>query len=448
MGPGRASQPIPKSASKRAPEARRRPVAVAVAAGIAVMAAVVGLAWASRSGGAESERDWARVERGDLVSTVPVSGELEAVTSTLLGPPTIPNTWEYKIAFLAPEGQSIPAGAPVLGFDTTELERLRLEKTAERDSAEQEIAKRRTELALARGESEVALAEAEARHRKAALEAQVPPELTAQVELAEAKADLALSDKEVAYRRERLRQEARGGAAELGALVDKRDRAAARLREVEESIAKMTVRAPRAGTVIYVADRSGQKKRIGDPCWQMQKVIELPDLGRMSARGEVSEADVGRLALGQTVRITLDALPDLPISGRLETIDRAVREERGKERSEGKVIELDISLPGAFPGGSAGAAEGAPANVIAGRLRPGMRFRGAVEISRLSGLLLVPAEAVFPSPRGPRVLRRTAFGYEEVHPRLGRRTAEAFEVLSGLSPGDAVALRDLAKEEG
>lgn len=415
---------------------------------LAVLAVLGSLAWASRLGKAPvSPRDWAVVERGDLVTTVPVSGELEAVTSVMLGPPQVPDTWEYKIADLAPEGQSVPAGTPVVRFDTAELERKLIEKTAERDSADQEIAKKRTELALARGDAEVALAEAEARERKAALKAQVPADLSSRIELEEAKADLALAEKEVAYRRERLRQEARRGAAELGALTDKRNRAAARLGEVQESIERMTVRAPRAGTVIYVADRSGQKKRIGDSCWQMQKVIELPDLGRMRARGEVSEADVGRLAEGQNVRIALDALPDLPVVGRLDAVDRAVREERGKERSEGKVIALDVSLPGALPGGSGAATEGSPgAAALAGRLRPGMRFRGTIEISRTTGLLLVPAESVFPSARGPRVLKRTAWGFEEVFPKLGRRTPEAFEVLAGLRPGDAVARRDLAEE--
>lgn len=436
-----------KFAAPKPPRSTKKK-AFRVAAILGGLAILAGLAWASRLGKAPaSPRDWAVVEKGDLVTTVPVSGELEAVSSVLLGPPQIPETWEYKIADLAPEGQSVPAGAPVVRFDTAELERKAIEKAAERDSAEQEIAKKRTELALARGEAEVALAEAEARQRKAALKAQVPPELSSQIELAEAKADLALADKEVAYRRERLRQEARRGAAEMGALSDKRDRAAARVREVEESIERMTVRAPRAGTVIYVADRNGQKKRVGDSCWQMQKVVELPDLGRMRARGEVSEADVGRLAPGQNVRIALDALPDLPVVGRLEAVDRAVREERGKERSEGKVIALDVALPGALSGGSGAATEGSPgAAALAGRLRPGMRFRGAVEISRVPGLLLVPAEAVFPSARGPRVLKRTTWGFEEVFPKLGRRTPEAFEVLAGLEPGDSVARRDLAEE--
>jgi hypothetical protein len=427
---------------------RRRKKGLRIALALTALAVLGGLAWAARLGKAPaSPRDWAVLEPGDLVTTVPVSGELQAVTSVMLGPPQIPETWEYKIADLAPEGRSVPAGTPVVRFDTAELERQLLEKSAERDSAEQEIAKKRTELALARGEAEVALAEAEARQRKAALEAQVPPELSSRSELEGAKADLALADKEVAYRRERLHQEARSGAAELGALSDKRDRAAARLREVQQSIEKMTVRAPRAGTVIYVADRNGQKKRIGDSCWQMQKVVELPDLGRMSARGEVSEADVGRLAVGQKVRIALDALPDLPVVGRLDSVDRAVREERGKERSEGKVIALDVSLPGALPGTSGAATEGSPgAAVLAGRLRPGMRFRGTIEIARVPGLLLVPAESVFPSARGPRVLRRTMWGFEEVFPKLGRRTPEAFEVLAGLRPGDAVARRDLAED--
>ncbi|HXU44825.1 MAG TPA: HlyD family efflux transporter periplasmic adaptor subunit [Thermoanaerobaculia bacterium] len=411
----------------RNPRARR---AVRLALPLALALGLLGGWAASARRPRGTARDWAEVRRGDLVETVAVTGELEAVASLLIGPPSLPDTWEYKIADMVPEGTAVAAGTPVLRFDTETLERQLAEKRAERDAAQQEIEKKRTELALAHGEDAVSLAEAEARRRKADLKARVPPELAAGIDRAEALADLALAGKEVAYRGARLGLAARQGAAELGSLLDRRDRAAARVREVEASIERSTLRAPRAGTVIYVADSQGQKKRIGDSCWQMQKVLELPDLSKLRARGEVEEADIGRIAAGQPVRLALDALPDVNVAGRVEAVDRAVREERGRARSAGKVIEVEIALD------------------VSGerRVRPGMRFRGTIEVARAKGVLLVPAEAVLPSPDGPRLLRRSFWGFTEVRPKLGRRTRESFEVVAGLSAGDFVARRDLGEE--
>ena len=66
---------------------------------------------------------WVRVERDDLVLGVEVTGTLKAVDTSSIGPPQIPWIWEYKISMLAPEGDDVENGQPVLGFDTSELQR-------------------------------------------------------------------------------------------------------------------------------------------------------------------------------------------------------------------------------------------------------------------------------------------------------------------------------------
>jgi hypothetical protein len=61
--------------------------------------------------------DWAIVRKDDLVLGVEVTGSLRAVNADLLGPPAVPDLWDYKVSFMAPEGASITKGQPVLGFD-------------------------------------------------------------------------------------------------------------------------------------------------------------------------------------------------------------------------------------------------------------------------------------------------------------------------------------------
>ena len=50
---------------------------------------------------------WTPVERGDLVQTVEVEGSLQAMQSESIGPPQVPDVWEYKISFMAPEGSVV-----------------------------------------------------------------------------------------------------------------------------------------------------------------------------------------------------------------------------------------------------------------------------------------------------------------------------------------------------
>ncbi|HEX2642550.1 MAG TPA: efflux RND transporter periplasmic adaptor subunit [Thermoanaerobaculia bacterium] len=404
------------------PPRRRRVLALAAVAAVLL----IGLwALAGRASALAGE-EWGEARRDDLVLGIEVTGTLAAVESASIGPPAVPDFWDFKIAFLAPEGAEVRTGQPVAGFDTSVLQQTLLDKTAERDSAEKELEKRETNLKMSRGRTELSLAEAESRVRKAELKVDVPAELVSSQELAQARADLALARQEVAYYKQRLGSEARQAEAEIDGLRRKRDRAAARLAEVQDAIQKMTVTAPRDGTVVYVSSHREEKKKVGDSVWRGDKIIEIPDLRRMKAEGQVDEADAGRLAVGQTVSLRLDAHPDVVFTGRVRVIHASVQKK--SFWSPLKVVEVDIALDRTDPQ----------------RMRPGMRFLGTVELERVPRALVIPAEAVVNSREGPVVYRRSGWGVEEVRPRLGRRNDRFVEVIDGLAAGDRLALRGAA----
>jgi HlyD family secretion protein len=406
--------------TRPAPARRRRRVL-----GLAIIAAVVLItlwALAGRASAVAGE-EWGEARRDDLVLGIEVTGTLAAVESVSIGPPQVPDFWDFKIAFLAPEGSEVRTGQPVAGFDTSVLQQTLLDKMAERDSAQKELEKRETNLQMSRGRTELSLAEAQSRARKADLKVDVPAELVASQELAQSRADLALARQEVAYYKERLTSEARQAQAEIDGLRRKRDRAAARVAEVQDAIQKMTVTAPRDGTVVYVSGYREEKKKMGDSVWRGEKILEIPDLRRMKAAGQVDEADAGRLAVGQPVSLRLDAHPDVAFTGRVRAIHASVQKKSFS--SPLKVVEVDIALDRTDPQ----------------RMRPGMRFLGTVELERVPRALVIPAEAVVNGPEGPVVYRRSGWSVEEVRPRLGRRNDRFVEVIDGLKPGDRLALR-------
>jgi len=408
---------------------RQRRLTRFAASGTALLAAAVVLWLVAGRAAASAGGEWVEVRRDHLVVGAPVSGTLSSVQALRLGPPQVPDVWEYKIAFLAPEGQQVRPGEPVLGFDTSELERRLLDKMAEGDSAQKELEKRQTNLEIELRDEKLQLAEAEARQRRAALKVQVPAELVASKELAKSREDLALANREIVYLRERLRLQTLQGSAEIAAQAKRRDRAAARVREMEDAIRRLTVTAPRPGTVVYVANDQGEKKKVGDSCWRGQSVLEIPDLRSMRAEGEIDEADAGRVAAGQRVTLRLDAHPDDVFQGRVRAIGGSVRSR--SEVNPLKVVKLEIDLERTDPQ----------------LMRPGMRFTGTVEIERAASVLVAPAETVFNRPEGPVVYRREGWGYEEVRPMLGRRNERLVEIVRGLAPGDLISRRDLGEED-
>jgi multidrug resistance efflux pump len=399
---------------------RRR---TATAAGFLLLIVAVG--WLARRATAVNGRPWAVVERGDLALSVEVWGVLRAEESAFLGPPQVERQWEFKVSWVAPEGSEVEAGAPVLRFDATELERQLEQRRNEGRQAATELDKRQVDLARSRQDLSLQLAEAEARQRRLRLQTAVPPELVAAAESDQLSLDLRLAEREVAYLKAKLAFEERRGRAELAALAEARGRAEGRVVELEAAIARMTVSAPRRGTVVYAAGRGDEeeKVKVGDSVWMGRVVLEIPDLGRMVAAGEVDEADAGRLVAGQQVRLALDAHPGIEYRGRVAEVGTSVR-----PRAPGspvKVAAVEVVLDASDPQ----------------RMRPGMRFSGRIETEVHRGVLLLPADAVVRTAEGPRVVRRRGFSVEEVAPKLGRWGPQAVEVVSGLEPGDRVLRR-------
>ncbi|HEY0788718.1 MAG TPA: efflux RND transporter periplasmic adaptor subunit [Thermoanaerobaculia bacterium] len=375
------------------------------------------------------EGEWVAVEKGDLVLGVETTGALEATDSNRIGPPMVPDQWRFRISMIAPEGAEVKAGQPVLGFDTSELQKTLELKTAERDSARKEIEKARADTAIRKEQEELALAKADAAMRKAALKLESPLEIQGLMQRQQIQLEHDLARTETYHRKERLRSFAEAARLEIETLAAKEQRAAAIVEETQEKIRKMTVRAPRDGTVVYVTNWRNEKKKVGDDLHRAESAIEIPDLRSMMARGEVDEADAGKVRVGQRVAVRLDAHPDDAFPGRVSSIARTVQ--RQSPRTPLKVLKIDIALDRTDPG----------------KMRPGMRFRGRLETGRAKDVVLIPHEAVFTAAEGPVAVRRTIGGRETVPLKLGRRNDEQIEVLEGLRPGDRVLLKKAGETE-
>ena len=130
----------------------------------------------------------------------------------------------------------------------------------------------------------------------------------------------------------------------------------------------------------------------------------------MIGNGEVDEIDVARVAVGQTVSVHLDALPDVKVVGTVESIAKAVAPKSQADPSNIVKIKIEIDAGKDVP------------------LRPGMRFRGQVDTERLANVLQVPAEAVFVTPEGPVAYRANGDDIAKVKLTVGKRNASTIEV--------------------
>jgi multidrug resistance efflux pump len=363
------------------------------------------------------------VRRDDLVVGVEVTGALAAVDSTDVKPPPLRNVWNFKIASMAPEGQEVNVGDPVIAFDASEQVRELENMRNEAEAAEKKLEKKRDDAQLATRDDELKIAEAEAALRKATLKTDAPADLVGSVQQREVQLDEQAARLTLEAAKQHAAQVQRSNAEEVQRLTDKASYARGRVAELQRAIATMQVAAERAGTIVYSAGENGEKKKVGDNVWRGEDLMQVVGLGKMLGDGQVDEVDMARLAEHQPAVLRLDAMPDVQLRGSVDSIARSVSAKSQTDPS--KVVKLKIAID--------------PTKIA---LRPGMRFRGQIEIERLRGVVQVPAEAVFVTPDGPVAYRRTGGGFERVRLELGARTATTIEVKSGLAPGDRVSRSD------
>jgi HlyD family secretion protein len=185
--------------------------------------------------------------------------------------------------------------------------------------------------------------------------------------------------------------------------------AEAALELVELSLERATLYAPFDGMVAEVNVTAGEMAAT-------LPAVVLLDVSSFHVNSSVDEIDVGRLELGQTAQVTLDAFPDAEISGVVKRIAPAATIEGGVVYYD-VVVDLD---PTAVP------------------IRAGMTANATITVDELADVLKIPTWVVrVDQDTGQTyVHKRAEDGFERVDVVLGVRYEGVAQVLSGLSEGD------------
>ena len=90
---------------------------------------------------------------------------------------------------------------------------------------------------------------------------------------------------------------------------------------LKKQLARRTIRAPPDGVLLYRQDRrQGTAIEEGMPVRQKQQLFYLPDFSEMQVQVVLNESVVDRVAPGQRVSVTLEAMPNLVLKGRVLSV--------------------------------------------------------------------------------------------------------------------------------
>jgi len=251
-------------------------------------------------------------------------GTVEPVRSQLVTAPRLTGSGNGPliIIHMAKAGTLVNQGEPLVEFDRAAQIKSAHDREAEYQDFVAQISRKRADAVIARGKDETALVEAENAVKTAELDlldkdlvAPIVAEQNALI-LEEARAKLAQLRKTFDLKR-------RTDAADVRILEIQRDRALNAWKHAEGNASKMRIVSPLAGLVVlktiwkqgsFGEVQEGEEVRPGMP------ILEVVDPSAMRVRARVNQADVTRVKVGQTVRVTLDSYPAHPFGGRLEQL--------------------------------------------------------------------------------------------------------------------------------
>lgn len=147
----------------------------------------------------------------------------------------------------------------------------------------------------------------------------------------------------------------------------------------------------------------------------------ITDLSRFHIDITVDEIDIGKLSEGQAVRVTLDAVPDAQLLGRIDTISSTPISSAGTVSYQVTVV-IDES------------------NVD---LRSGLSATASIITQELNDVLLIPNRTIqIDRSTGRAFVEKLVDGIPtRTEVQLGARNEQFSQVLSGLSAGDVLAIR-------
>jgi len=182
-----------------------------------------------------------------------------------------------------------------------------------------------------------------------------------------------------------------------------------------------TIYAPRNGVVLqkYVEEgtiiSSGQSLSSDGT-----KIVQIGDISSLFIDVGVDESDVGKISMGQKVKISLDAVPEAKPEGRVVRIDPQAINDRDVTTVH---VRVEIKNPDAA-------------------IKPGMNATCQFIVRDVRDVLVVPSDAVKEGRTGGNTVRvLTKDDKSEVRPvQVGVVGSEKTEIKSGLKAGDKVIL--------
>ncbi len=354
---------------------------------------------------------------------VTAEGNLKAVKATPLSAPTeAPSA--LKIAWIADDGTLLKKNDVVVRFDPTDFERDLTRGNEDHAMASNNLDRSSHQAGATRNNLRRDARQAEAELEMSRRFNFDDAEVFSRYQRVEAEVDQKLAGERKAHAerilgvRENLTQTER----ELLSIEDRK--AALRIRNAQQGLSSLEIRAPYDGILVLQRDWRGDVPRVGSNVWQGMRLGEIPELQSMQAEVFVLEADAAGIAVGKAATIALESNPLIAYPGRITQIDKLAR-----PRFRGVPVQyfgVTLSLD----------------RTDTRVMKPGARVTATLQIENRARAFAVPRQALFEKEGKRLVYRKHGDRFDAVPVQIASSSAGRVVVTSGLAESDELALVD------
>ncbi|HKI88928.1 MAG TPA: efflux RND transporter periplasmic adaptor subunit [Draconibacterium sp.] len=188
---------------------------------------------------------------------------------------------------------------------------------------------------------------------------------------------------------------------------------------LKQAVVAARITAPKDGMIMYAKLWGGRKLRIGDYISQWNSTIAtLPDMSVLVSETYVEEIQITKIAEGDSVEITVDALPDKKYAGEVIKIANIGQELNG---IESKVFRVLIEIKGSNP-----------------ELKPAMTANNDIILKNVSDVLTIPRECLFSQNGNDFVYLKKSGKIYKKKVIAGTENEEKIMIKQGLNENDKI----------
>jgi len=397
-----------------------------------VAAGALGGGWVGfnrlRAARADSELPVATARRGEFVAIIRSRGDVKAGRSVPIYAPIVPN---LTIAWMAPAGEEVKEGNPIIRFDSSSAQQQLIQKEAALKQAQATLDQAVAQARITADRDQSDLQDAKYTVETARLKT-AANEFIGRIQAEQTKVDLTVAEQKLRVQEANTALHAAADKSKIASITRQQEQAQADIDLTKARIAQMEIRAPLTGFVVFVSNYNqgplnARPFKVGDNVFSGMNLAEMPDMTSLVMDAKVEEIDRGRITAGDDVRVRIDALPELSIEAKITTIS--------------PMTELGVEWP---PTRSfrAYAALQKPDS----RLRPGMNGGMDIIVNRIPDAISIPSKAVFTRSGKPIVYVVSQGRNTPVEVQLLARNPDEVAV-SGISEGALVLLVDPEKSD-